>query len=172
MFTATAAYSGFTVEPENAERIRVTHYSAEEVIKQFISLYECMDFETELADMGIARFRFFLRKKALREFSALFAALWYLALQKSFPKDAGNFFSVFRESAPMLNNGSREAAELGPRIDAYVELVQRKKDADFLPVAEYMTRSLALKPGDFARQRLKLSLNIRRLYTLIFDRLV
>jgi hypothetical protein len=172
MFTARAVYSGFSSEPANAERIRVTHYGAEEVVKQCLGLYACMDFERELADMGIGRFRFFLRRKALRELTALFAALWHLALQKSFPQDAENFFSVFRASAPMLNNGSREAAELGPRIDAYMELMQQKKDADFQPVAEYITRSLLLKPGDFARQRLKLSLRIRRLYMLIFDKLV
>ncbi|MDR1947155.1 MAG: hypothetical protein LBQ51_08340 [Desulfovibrio sp.] len=172
MFTATAAYPGFAGDPVNVERIRVTRYSAEEVIKQFLSLYTCMNFETELADMGIGRLRFFMRRKALREFTALFIALWYLALQKSFPQDAANFFSIFRESAAMLNNGSREAAKLGPRVDAYMEQVQRKKDADFLPVAEYMARSLVLKTRDFARLRLKLSLRIRNLYMLIFDKLV
>jgi hypothetical protein len=172
MFTATATYSGFIIEAANAERIRVTQYSAEEVVKQFLGLYACMDFEAELTGMGIGRFRFFLRRKAARELSALFIALWHLALQKSFPRDAGHFFSVFRESADVLNNGSREAVELGLCLDNYVELVQHKKDADFLPVAEYMTRSLALKTGDFVRQRLKLSLHIRKLYMLIFNKLV
>ncbi|MDR0827916.1 MAG: hypothetical protein LBN33_08610 [Desulfovibrio sp.] len=158
--------------PHEELRISVTPYSAEEVIRQFLSLYANLDFEEELGRIGVGRFNFFQRRKYLREFRALCIALWGLALQKSFPNQAAIFFAALRESAWILADGSSRAKKLAARVDVYVELLDAKKDADFLPVAEYMAGIMSVKPSMFARLRLILSLRVRNLYTLIFDKLV
>lgn len=153
-------------------RVSVAKYHADEVIRHFLALYNCMDFKILLEELGIGRFQFLRRKKALRECRALCMALWDLALQKSFPDDAGEFFSAFREQAPDLTGAGREPSRLRTRVDTYIELLAAKKDADFLPVADYMARELAMDKADMPRLRLKLSLLIRRLYVLIFQKLV
>jgi len=153
-------------------RISVAKYSADEVIRQFLALYDCMDFRAELEDLGIGRFQFGRRKKALRELKALCIALWGLALQKSFPDDAFDFFTEFREKAPDLNGPGPEPGRLHTRVNIYIDLLNPKKDADFLPVATYLAEVLALDKGDLARLRLKLSLIIRNLYIMIFNKLV
>jgi len=159
-------------EEDGRLRVSVAHYTADEVIRQFLGLYNCLDFKAELEDIGISRIQFLRRGKALREFRAISIALWGLALQKSFPNDAGDFFAEFREKAPLLAGSGRETARLHERVNAYIELLAPKKDTDFSPVADHLAKVLALHAGDVARLRLKLSLIIRNLYVLIFDKLV
>ncbi|MDR3175186.1 MAG: hypothetical protein LBU06_01445 [Desulfovibrio sp.] len=158
-------------EAREETRISVASYSAEEVIRQFLALYLGLDFEEELAFIGVGRLSFFRRRKCLREFRALSIALWELALQKSFPDQAAEFFAAVLEDARFVGRG-REAEKLVARVDAYAELLKPRKDADFLPVAEHMAGHLSRSAGDLARLRLKLSLSIRSIYTLIFDKLV
>ena len=157
---------------DSTSRVTVAQYSAAEVIQQFLALYNCMDFKPELKDIGIGRFQFARRKKALREFRALSIALWGLALQKSFPNDADAFFQEFREHFPSMLSSAKENALMRSRIDIYVECLNDKKDTDFLPVATYLSEVLALDAEDMRRLRLKLSLIMRNLYTMIFDKLV
>ena len=157
---------------ESAARVTVAQYSAAEVIQQFLALYNCMDFKPELEDLGIGRFQFARRGKALREFRALSIALWGLALQKSFPNDADAFFQEFRTALPVMFPAAKERELMENRINIYVDCLSVKKDADFLPVASYLAEVLALDAEDMRRLRLKLSLIMRNLYTLIFDRLV
>lgn len=153
-------------------RVTVAQYSADEVIGQFLALYNCMDFKPELEDLGIGRFHFTRRKKALREFRALSIAMWGLALQKSFPNDAEAFFQDFRASLPAIFPGAKERELMESRIDCYVDRLSVKKDTDFLPVAEYLAKVLTLDAEGMRRLRLKLSLIMRNLYTMIFDKLV
>ncbi|MDR2573154.1 MAG: hypothetical protein LBC94_02220 [Desulfovibrio sp.] len=153
-------------------RVTVAQYSADEVIQQFLALYNCMDFKLELEDIGISRFQFVRRKKVLRELRALSIALWGLALKKSFPKDAVHFFETFRASFPVLFPVAKEQAMMENRVNIYVDCLNAKKDMDFLPVAEYLAEVLALDADDTPRLRLRLSLITRNLYTMIFDRLV
>lgn len=157
---------------ETEARVTVAEYTAAEVIQQFLAVYNCMDFKPELEDIGIGRFQFVRRKKALREFRALSIALWGLALQKSFPNDAESFFQEFREDLTALFPSVKEREMMDNRIDIYVDCLSTKKDTDFLPVAEYLAEVLALDAEDMRRLRLKLSLFMRNLYTMIFDRLV
>lgn len=157
---------------EQRARVSVAHYTADEVIQQFLALYQCLDFKTELAGIGIGRFQFSRRRKALREFKVLAVALWGLALHKSFPSDAEDFFNEFKAGITGLT-GTGKAAELFVnKLDMYTTLLALKKDSDFLPVAEYISEALSLNADDFYRLRLKLSLVIRNLYMLIFGRLV
>lgn len=163
-----------TDEEPGVERLRVSvaHYTADEVIRQFLGLYTCLDFRAELEDIGVTRMQFVRRKKALREFRAISIALWGLALQKSFPNDAAEFFSEFRAKAPVLAGSGKEAARLHERVNEYSKLLAPKRDTDFSPVADDLAQALALHARDVARLRLKLSLIIRNLYVLIFDKLV
>ena len=72
----------------------------------------------------------------------------------------------------MLAGSGREAARLHERVNAYIELLALQKDTNFSPVAEQLAKHLALSAKDVPRLRLKLSLIIRNLYVLIFDKLV
>ena len=153
-------------------RVSVAHYTADEVLLQFLGLYNSLDFKAELADLGITRWQFLRRRKAIRAFRAISIALWGLALQKSFPKDAGNFFAELRDKAPMLAGSGKETVCLHERVNAYIELLAPKKDTDFSPVAGHLATILAPHAEDVPRLRFKLSLIIRNLYVLIFNKLV
>ena len=153
-------------------RVTLAKYSAAEVIQQFFALYSSMDFKLELEDIGIGRFHFVRRKKALREFRSLSIALWGLALQKSFPNDAEAFFQEFLASLPAIFSDTKERELMENRIAIYADCLSAKKDADFLPVAEYLAEILALDAEGMRRMRIKLSLIMRKLYTMIFDKLV
>ena len=181
MILATTAFQAhlhgeneFDTQPHTgiSPRISVAHYSAEEVVSQFLALYACLDFKSELSDIGITSLQLRRRKKALREFRAIAIALWGVALQKSFPQDAQVFFEHFLATAPFLTGKGKECTRLQGRVNIYVDLMNEKKDADFLPVAEYLAEVLALNDEDMRRLRLKVSLITRHLYTLIFDKLV
>jgi hypothetical protein len=153
-------------------RVTVAEYSADEVIRQFLALYNCMDFKVELEDIGISRFQFARRRRALQELRALSIALWGLALQKSFPKDAEDFFQEFLCALPIMFPVVKKRELMEKRINFYVDCLNAKKETDFLPVAEQLAKVLALDTEDMRRLRLKLSLITRHLYTLIFDKLV
>ncbi|MDR2160589.1 MAG: hypothetical protein LBO77_00365 [Desulfovibrio sp.] len=153
-------------------RISVTPYSAEEILRLFLALYESLDFSPHLAELGITALHIRRRHKALREFRALSIALWRLALRKSFPQDADAFFAALVETAPFLAGSGKDRARLRERVNVYVDIMEGKKDSDFLPVATALVETLAPRAGDGARLRLKLSLLIRGLYTLIFEKLV
>jgi len=159
-------------QQDSHPRISVAHYTADEVIRQFLGLYHSLDFKAELADLGITRWQFLRRRKAVQALRAICIALWGLALQKSFPNDAGDFFAALRESAPMLAGSSKETVRLHESVNAYVELLAPKKDADFSPLATHLAAMLVQQAEELPRLRVKLSLIIRNLYVLIFDKLV
>ncbi len=157
---------------ETLRRVTVASYEAEEIIQNFQALLDTLDFKAELVEVGVGRFQFRKRKKALREFTALTIALWGIALHRSFPNNAQVFFEQFRATAPLLAAQSVEAQRLNTRLNIYVDLLLAKKDTDFLPVAQYFAEVFALRANDTDRLRLKLSLRMRSLYKLIFNRLV
>lgn len=153
-------------------RISVAHYSAEEVVQRFFSLYNCIDFKEKLEELEIGTFQFVRRKKAMQELKALSIALWNLALQKSFPSNADDFFQVFCRELPDLADGGKKAQQMQGRIENYLDLLNEKKDADFLPVASYLSEVLALNAEDMHRLRVRLSLMTRKLFKHVFDHLV
>lgn len=147
-------------------------YNAEEVVQHFRALLDSMDFRAELADLGIGPLQVLRRKKTLRELRALCIALWGLALQKSFPQDAGQFFVHYAETDPMLTAKGKGPGLLRQRLEEYIQLLDVKKDKDFLPVAGHLAEKITPKSKDLPRTRFKLSLIIRNLYNLIFNKLV
>lgn len=158
--------------PSSSDRVTPALYESDEVFQHFEALYLSLDFRTELADMDIGALQLARKKLALREFRALTIALWGVALERSFPQDANAFFRDFREKASFLNADTKESNLLQNRVNIYVDMLNPKKDKDFLPVAHYLTEVLGIAAPDMAHMRLKLSLTIRTLYNLIFDRLV
>lgn len=148
------------------------HFSSTEVIANFQALYETLDFKSELNGLGISALHIPRRRKVIREFKAIAVAFWGLALTKSFPDDAERFFSRYMETTPEISNNSRSSNQMREKIYNYATLLKEKKDADFMPIASYFTENLDLNFEDVAKFRLKVSLRMRTLYTLIFDRLV
>ena len=156
----------------SAARITKAQYEASEVVDIFQQLFDSFDFAHELQDMGITRLQILRRKKALRELKALTIAFWRLALEKSFPEDAEDFFTAYCSHSPVIANKSREAASIRASLGIYCTLLEEKKDADFSPIAAHLAEILALNDADMSRLKFKLSLIMRSLYSTIFKNLV
>jgi hypothetical protein len=146
-------------------------YTIEEVVNNFQVLLGNMDFEQELALLGVGQARFLMRRKLKAEWQTLVIALWRLALERSFPHDGQIIFDTFleRRTAGLSAN---QMDSFTVRVRTYVESVQSHGDADFTPTGERLLS--VLKPATAAAPALQLrvALRIRTLYTLIFDRLI
>ena len=144
-------------------------YTIEEVVDNFQVLLEHMNFEQELALLGIGQVRFLLRRKLKIEWQTLVIALWRLALERSFPHDGQVIFETFlkRRTAGL---SLKQAGNFAERIRTYVESLQSHGDADFVPTGERLLH--LVNPTIAPSLRLRVALHIRALYTLIFDRLI
>ncbi|MDR3358686.1 MAG: hypothetical protein LBN96_07560 [Desulfovibrio sp.] len=140
-------------------------------LKNFAALLADMDFVAELELMGVGRMQFLFRRQMLVEWRGLYMALWRLALEKSFPRDAEAMFAVFvsgyRESHPdkMSETSLRRAGE-------YWVMLAPAGEADFNPVARHMASFFGDSAHDLRSLNLKLALHIRKTYKNIFDRLL
>ena len=155
-----------------ALRITVASYTADEVIATFERLLATLDFKTEMHEMGIGAMHWILRQKARKEFTALSIAFWKLALEKSFPGQAEAFFAEYRSRSPLLTGPSRQARQMNARLDSCLAVLEIKKETDFSPVAHHLATTFFPNRVDTKRAQLRLSLNARALYTLIFNNLV
>jgi hypothetical protein len=146
-------------------------YTIEEVVDNFQVLLDHMDFEQEMALLGVGPARFLLRRKLKAEWQTLVIALWRLALERSFPHDGQIIFDTFLERRTAGLN-VKQTNNFTARVRAYVESVQSHGDADFMPTGERLLG--VVKPATAAAPALQLrvALRIRTLYTLIFDRLI
>lgn len=147
-------------------------YTAEEVGKNFAGLLETFDFTYELRALGIGFWNFAKRRHAKKRFVAMCVALWRIALEHSFPNDADVFFNHFLTTYPPIAADKRSAKKLHALVMEYDALVSEKKDADFTKVAASMTEAFPLSPEEHRKQLLKLSLRIRSIYELIFEKLI
>lgn len=146
-------------------------YTAEEVGRTFAGLLGSFDFGAELRELGLGQWSPFKRSQAKKLLTAIYIALWRIALERSFPQDADAFYAHFVGTyTPLLGDG-RSAKKLRDLVSRYDPLVAEKKDTDFTGVADALVKSLGL-PDDTRRQRLKLSLRIRAAYDCIFARLI
>ena len=147
-------------------------YTVDEVVDTFTALLASLDFDHELALLGVGRFRFIRRKRLVHELRALAVALWKLALERSFPEVSERIFSHFleRESAGFRN------PERGQRFEktvlAYVALLAKRREADFTEAGAHIVGFFKFPEARAAALRLRLALQIRALYTLIFDQLI
>lgn len=147
-------------------------YTAEEVSRTFTHLLASFNFAYELNELGIGSLSIFKRSQAKKRLVALCIALWHIALEKSFPNDTETFFAHFKDTYPPLVGESRGAKKMRDLLERYDTLVAEKKDGDFTRVAEDFIDSFNLVPADRAKLQLKLSLRIRTVYDLIFEKLI
>lgn len=150
-------------------------YTVEEVLNNFDALLNSMDFDHELAILGIRRFHFRHRRKALRELRALSIALWRLALLRSFPEEGETIFETYL--AGLLEDAETEteverARQLECLVRSYVDMLQERGDSDFTVVSEHIVAQSKHRNEDTASLRLKLALLIRNTYIIIFHRLI
>lgn len=150
-----------------------TQYTSDELIRIFSALLESYDFEAELAMLGLKKHQFLKKKKALREFTALFIALWDLALQKSFPTERDLVFEEFINRFGYTAKGSNKDVKLLLQsAEVYVTLLQKNRDKDFSEIARFFTDMLLEDTPEKDRARLKLALAIRAMFNLVFDKLI
>ncbi len=144
-------------------------YAADEVSRTFQELLQTFDFRYEMKELGIG---FFGRGRARKQFIALCVGLWGLALEKSFPRDAADFFSHFLNSSPLAAGEKKGARRMRELVDGYVALLSVKKETDFSAVADHMVTVLDLGGTGGRSRQLKLALMVRTLYNAIFSRMI
>lgn len=147
-------------------------YTAQEVGKTFAELLVTFDFRAEMLGLGIGRFDFLKRVAAKRHLTAISIALWHIALEKSFPNDAEAFFTHFTTTYPPLTGGRGGAKKLHDLVTHYDTLIAEKKDSDFTAVADTLVETLKIVEADKRRQQLRLSLQVRAIFELVFKKLI
>lgn len=169
-------HSGFTpagtAEPSAISGPLPIPYTAEKVGRTFAELLATLDFAAELHDLGIGRFNFVKRHTAKRHLLATSIALWHIALERSFPNDAGTFFEQFIATWPPVAGDRSGAKKLRDLVMRYDALMAEKKDTDFTAVADTLVNALDLQETDKRKQQLRLSLQVRGVYELIFEKMI
>ena len=150
-------------------RPQAIRYAADEVGRTFQDLLQTFDFRHELQELGIGLFK---RKRAQKQLTALCIGLWGLALEKSFPHDAAEFFTRFLATSPLLAGEKKGPRHMRELVLGYVDLLAVKKETDFSAAADHMTSVLHLGGESGRSRQLKLALMIRDLYNLIFEKLI
>ena len=147
-------------------------YTHEEVIDKFQALLENWDFNTELKRLGISAIHIIRRKQMLLELKGLFVGLWRLALTRSFPEDGQQIFEGYMERCVSKPKNAGKGQELVERSHKYVEMLAMHGDTDFSEVSRYLTSFLKLPESARKSATLKLALEIRKMYNIIFERLI
>lgn len=146
-------------------------YTQEGVLAHFEELLASLELKQQIAELGCGMNSFFTKGRSLMEFNAMSIGLWKLALDKSFPAEAEDFFAEFLKSSETLGSGKKRT-RMVELIGEYNELFAPKKSADFTAISQHMSDKLANASADRKTLQLKLSLVIRKLYQTIFDHLI
>jgi hypothetical protein len=145
----------------------------ENVMQRFTSLLKSFDFEEEFRLLEIGKLHIVKKRNALRELKALYIALWKIALDKSLPEHADNIFRDFIDSlARNFKLNENAAAFLKRRIAVYDTLLNPTKEQNFTEVATKLLTTISKRKDPRQSLVLKLSLHIRKVYTLIFKELI
>lgn len=144
---------------------------AELALANFAVLLDDLDFGAELEMMGITRLQFLRRKRMLIELRGLYAALWRLALGRSFPQGADHMFATFLERYGMQHAG-KQTGQIVERASQYWGMIEPGGDSDFTSVARHLVSFLERDGNERRPLVLKLALHIRGAYRFIFERLI
>ena len=147
----------------------------EEVLKNFSAVLESMDFAQELELLGIRRFHFRQRKRALRELRAMSIGLWRLGLQRSFPQDGEQLFERFMlglYGTARTGKEREQANAFDLLVRSYIDKFGERGDTDFTTVSAHIVSLFRRKAENTAPHRLKLALLMRNAYTVIFHHLI
>ncbi|WP_291440264.1 hypothetical protein [Desulfovibrio sp.] len=142
-----------------------------QALDNFAALFEDADFTVELDYLGVGRMQFLRRRQMLLELRGLYVALWRLALARSFPQDAGQMFDTFLQEYK-AGHKDRTNAQVLVRAREYWGMLEPMGDGDFSEVARHLTSFFARTDQGDKSVNLKLVLHIRKVYQLIFDRLI
>ena len=146
-----------------------------EALRNFSLMLEGMDFVQELATLGIGKFHFRRRERALRELRAMSIGLWRLALQRSFPADGETIFERFMLGLYERARSPRErerANAFDLLVRSYVERLNERGDGDFTAVSGHIVDLFQERAPDVVARRLKLALLMRNAYLNIFRHLI
>jgi hypothetical protein len=147
-------------------------YTHDEVIANFQALVDNWDFSAKLKGLGIGAIHIMLRKRMLLEFKGLFAGLWRLALTRSFPEDGQQIFESYLERCLSKPKSGKKGQQLVERSRQYAEMLTLRGDADFSEVSRHLTSFLNLPESARKSATLKLALEIRQTYNIIFERMI
>lgn len=161
-----------TIKPAAGEGPLPISYSAAEVCRNFMDLLATFDFAVAFQELGIGSLSVFKRNMAKKRLTAISIALWHVALEQSFPQNTEEFYAYFLEHYRPLQGDGKAAQKLRQFLEEYDSLVQQKKNTDFTCVADNLALVFKISEKDKARQQLRLSLHVRSLYDLIFDKLI
>lgn len=143
----------------------------EQALANFAALLDDIDFAAELELLGITRLQFMRRKQMLLELRGLYAALWRLALGRSFPQDADLMFAIFLRRYGQSHVG-KGASQIVERARQYWGMLEPAGDGDFSDIARHLVSFLEREEKDRRPLTLKLALHIRSAYRFIFERLI
>ena len=147
-------------------------YSSEEVISHFEALLEDTSFSTQLSYLGIKRVPMSpRRRRAKLELQAMFIGLWKLALERSFPLQAEEFFTCFLEKYSE-GRPAKHGAQMCERIQNYTKMLKTCGDKDFTDIAGHVLNRINIPQLDCPKASLALALDIRAFYQTIFERLI
>lgn len=158
--------------PDPAEVYEEQQDIVQLALDNFAALLDDVDFSRELAALGIGRLQFLRRRQMLIELRGLYIALWRLALGRSFPHDADVMFSVFIHGFLMRNRGDKIARAIAERGRQYWGMLEPVGDSDFTDVAKHLISFAAREEKDRPALALRLALDIRSIYSTIFERLI
>ena len=147
-------------------------YTHEEVIANFQALLDNWDFSANITQLGISAIHIVRRKQMLLELKGLFAGLWRLALARSFPEDGRQIFEGYLERCVSNPKNARKGQQLVERSRNYAEMLAVRGDADFSEVSRHLISFLKLPESVRKSATLKFALEIRKMYTIIFERLI
>jgi len=147
-------------------------YTHEEVIANFQALIGSWDFNAELKRLGIGSMQIMRRSQMLLEFKGLFAGLWRLALTRSFPQDGQQIFESYLEHCLTASPKNKKAQQLVERSRQYAEMLTLRGNTDFSEVSRHLVSFLNLPEATRKSGTLKLALDIRQMYTFIYERMI
>jgi hypothetical protein len=147
-------------------------YTHEEVIANFQALIESWDFDAELKRFGIGAMHIMRRRNMLLEFRGLFAGLWHLALTRSFPVDGRLIFEGYLEACLSKSKNGKKAQQFVARARQYTEMLALRGDTDFSEVSRHLVSFVRLPEAARKSVILKLALDIRQMYNMIFERMI
>lgn len=143
----------------------------EEALANFAALLDDVDFTAELDLMGVGRLQFLRRKQMTTELRGIYAALWRLALGRSFPQDADSMFNIFLRRYS-INHPGKPATQFVERARGYWGMIEPSGDADFSAIARHLVSFSEREDKEQRPLVLKLALQIRSAYRFIFERLI
>ena len=159
------------ITTEEALRDNAPHEAARAALENFKALLADADFTLELELLGVRRMQFMRRRQMQGELMGLYMALWRLALARSFPVDAQRMFELFQQEYAQAHKDKFSAHVLN-RANEYWAMLEPRGDVDFSEIARHLCSFSIQDPSQAKSINLKLVLHIRKIYKLVFDRLI